>query len=378
MIPYIIAFFITNVLAFIGEKEYKKNKMSGIIILIISVLPIILLGGMRITGLGWDTERYCVPIFEGVHKLDLKNAIKFLDTKQAEPGFGILVYVLSMIFDNINFVLTCLMAITTYAVLYYLFKNKDKCSIVFGLLLYEATLYPIAYSTLRQCISIAIIIIACATFLEKKYISTILLIMLSSLFHDSYYMAIATFIIIFVNDSKKLSIKTKRCINVIVLLAIAISVFFYGDILKYLWHVGIVNDKYIRYLGSRFESSGLSIRWPLLLYKSFTIIMCSLYFVSKKIPKDEKECNKKWYIMLLIDYIISLFSFRLVNAHRSTYYIFFPALFVFLPQTFKVFKDDKFNKVLSYMLVSMVYIIYFITSLKYYSIFPYRGILKIG
>lgn len=377
MMPYVITFFITNILALIGEKTCKKNKKIGVLILILSVLPIILLGGMRVTSLGWDTDRYCVPIFNGVQGLSFADAITYLNTKQAETGFGILVYFLSLIVNNINFVLTCLMAITTYSVLYFLYKNKDKCPIPFGLLLYETTLYPIAYSTLRQCISIGIIFIACSTFLDKKYLRTILLILLCSFFHDSYYMAIAVFVIIAVNDSKKLSAKKKRNINLLVLLTIIISVCFYGDFLRYMWNLGIISDKYIRYLGSRFESSGLAIRWPLLLYKTFNIVICGMYFSSKKILPDEKIQNKKWYIMLLIDYVISLFSFRLVNAHRSTYYMLFPSLYILLPQTTKIFKDNKLNKGLSYLLMLTVYILYFITSLKYYSIYPYKGVWKI-
>jgi len=95
--PYVITFFITNILALIGEKICKQNKKIGILILILSVLPIILLGGMRVTSLGWDTDRYCVPIFNGIQGLSFADAITYLNTKQAETGFGILVYFLNLL-----------------------------------------------------------------------------------------------------------------------------------------------------------------------------------------------------------------------------------------------------------------------------------------
>lgn len=376
MLPYIIAFTITNVTAYIGEKIYKKNKKLGIIILILSVLPIILLGGLRTTSLGWDTDRYCVPLFEGLKKLNLKEAIQFLKFRETEFGFGFLIFLLAKIYNNINFILTVLIAIPTYGALYFLYKNKKRTPIYIGLLLFETTLYPIAYSTLRQCVALGIVFVACSKFIEKKYVKAILLILFSSFFHNSYYMAFALLAIIFVNDSDKISAKTKKKINTLVLIAIIVSVCFYAQFLRYLWSIGLISDKYIRYLGSKFESTSLAIRWPLFLYKSFVIIMSIAYYSSLKISEEEKKQNKKWIIMLLIDYVITMFSFKIVNAHRSTYYILFPSLFIFLPKTYDILKKDKFNKVIYITAISIIFILYFITSLRYYSIYPYRGIFS--
>lgn len=375
MIPYVIAFLLSIITAFLGEKLTKKNKLIGIIVLVISVLPIVIIGGLRTIDMGWDTQLYVVPVFNDVKNLNLSQLNNYMSIREIEPGFIFLIFLLSKIFSNINFVLFGLISIISYSVLYYAYKNRDKTSIVFVLFLYEMVLYPITYSTLRQCTAMALIFIACIKFIDKKYIKAMLLLLISQLFHSSSYMAIILFIIIYINDSKVIPEKRKKMLFFITLLLTAIGVLYYENVMNYLYSIGILNSKYLAYIGSKFQSETISIRWPLLLYKMFNILIGFLYFCCKAIPKEEKDNNKKWYILLLFDFIITLFSFKIVNAHRTTYYVLFPSLFVFIPQTTKIFKDDGISKKIGYLLIIVVYALYFITSLNYYDIYPYRWIL---
>ena len=259
----------------------KKNKIGGIIVLIISVLPIVILGGLRTVDMGWDTQLYAVPVFEDVKRMDLSQLSKYINIRGMEPGFIALIYILAKIYSNINFVLFGLISIISYSVLYYAYENKEKSSIVFALFLYEMVLYPITYSTLRQCTALALIFVACIKFMDKKYFKAIILVVLSNYFHSSSYMAVLLFLIIFINDSKSIPEKGKKWMYVISLLITGISVVCYESVMKYLWSIGILNDKYISYLGSKFQSETVSVRWPL-LFTNYLIFLSEHYILEVK------------------------------------------------------------------------------------------------
>lgn len=378
MIPYLITFIITNLLVIIGERLHKNNKKSAIIFLIIAMLPIILLCGLRTIDMGWDTRTYLVSIYERIKNADLAYFITYANARGTEKGFTILVYLLTKICNNINFVMTCLNAIITYSVLYYAIKNKNKNknSILFTIILYETTLYSITFSTLRQCISLAITFILCNKYVERKKLYCIFLILISLFFHSSAFMTIPMIFIMAINDSEKITKKQKNIFNILLITIIIFSILSYSDVLTYLWKLGIIPDKYINYLSGRYNSEVLRIRWQFLIFKFFNLFLGFIYFKSKYISKEEKQLNRKWYIMIIVDFIITLLSMKILNIHRITYYFLYPALFAFIPQTMKIFKNNRNNNFLSIMLVSLVYFLYFITSLKYYSILPYRGIFN--
>ena len=375
MVVYLVVFFLTNIIALIGEKELKKNKKIGILLLILSVLPIAILGGLRVPELGWDVKKYGISMFNNVKGLNINGLINYIKIRGHEEGFVILVFLLSKLRSNLNFVLFGLQLISIYSALYYLFVNREKGSIVFGLVLYECVLYPITYSTLRQCVSLALTLIMCIKFIDKKYIQAILLFIISLFFHDSAFVAIFLFFIMAFNDSNKISSKNKVIINVILFLSLVFSTLYYEEIIKFLWNLKIIPDKYYLYINSKYNIDSLKIRWPFIILKIFNIFLGWLYFKNKSIDIKEKQENKKWFLMLLIDFVISILSIKLLNIHRITYYLFFPALFAFIPQTMKIFGKEKNNVALAYIFVCLVYLLYFITSLGYYSIYPYRGII---
>lgn len=376
MIPYFIAFIITNILVIIGENLYKTRKKASIIVLVIAMIPIILLCGLRTIEMGWDTKKYLVSIYNHICNSDLSSFIAYMNFRDTEKGFTILVYLLTKLNSNINFVLIGLNAIVTYSVLYFAIKLKEKNnnSIIFTIFLYETTLYSITFSTLRQCISLAITFIICIKHYENKKICCIFLIILSFLFHSSSFMIIILLFLISINDSKKIPRKYKFLVNILLIACITFSVMFYDNILIFFGKLGIMPDRYVDYLDTKYNSENLVVRWQFLIFKLFNLIIGILYFQSKTVSTKEKNENTKWFIMIVIDFIITLFSMKVLNAHRLTYYLFYPSLFLFIPQTLKIFKNNRTNKLLSALLFFIVYILYYVTSLGYYSILPYRGI----
>lgn len=379
MMPYIITFIVSNIIIYFGERVLKNNKKFGIFILIIGILPLTILAGLRVTDLGWDVKKYCVQIFGAVSNMNSLNAVKnYISIRGTEAGFVYFVYFMSKIFNDINFLLFSMNAIVSFSVLYLAYKNHEKnnMSILVPIFFYETVMYSITYSTLRQCIALSIFFIALVKFFEKKYKSVILLIIISKLFHNSAYVGILVLILILVNDSNKISQRYINFINIICISILVACIITYEPVLKLLWNVGLLNDKYIAYLDTKYNSISLKIRWPYLLFKLFNLLLSILYMKSNSVSYNQKRIDKKWHIMLIYDFIITLFSMKFIGAYRVGYYLYFPALYLYVPKLLQVFAKDKKNQFLAKYMIAFVYILYFLVQLSYYSIYPYRSILR--
>ena len=377
MWPYLITFMITNILLYITEKKVKKNKKLEIILLIISVLPLSILAGLRTIDLGWDVEQYGIAIYNRINSFTFTNLVAYTKLGYFEPGFLYLFYICIKIFNNINFVLFCLHIIITFSVLYFAYQNKEKSPILITMILYEFTLYFITYSTLRQCVSLALCFISCALYSKKKFKSAYLIALFGMFFHSSAIVSILTLLIMQFNDSKSISKKTKFLINFLLISALFIGIMNYEWIIREVSNAGIVSQRYENYLTNKYHSEHLVVRGSVVLLKTFNVILGLLYYKCKKINQQEKSANKKWYIMILIDYVVLFLSFKILNIHRITYYLYFPAIFAFIPQTVKVFKNDEKNRKLGYIIILLVYFLYFLQNLlwNYYDMYPYRSII---
>lgn len=110
---------------------------------------------------------------------------------------------------------------------------------------------------------------------------------------------------------------------------------------------------------------------------SCTLLLCAAYYLNKKIPKEEKEKNLKWLTMLLMDYAVLFVSFKSANTDRISWYIYYLAVLAFTPQTIKIFKNDKFNRILGYCIIGGILVAYIFEKLytNQYQINPYKWVL---
>lgn len=370
MMPYYITFFISIVLIYFSQRLINKgNKRMGIFLLIISILPITLLAGLRNVNLGYDTKIYGVPLFERVHNYSNYEFFNYLSTAKVEKGFLIVIFILDRICGNINFVLFGLQAIISISFIILLYSYKDKCSFPLTMLIYCCTLYTRSYDILRQGISIALIMLMIVMLDKQKYKKAILLYILSLFCHNSSFAAIII-PLFYIIEKIQVPDKIRYLIYMSGMLIIAGISTFYTDILKFLVSIGIVSSKYLIYIGEEFANSSLDIRFGVTIVK-LIIVLCCLVYIRNKKNLDKK--NIKWIMMLIFDFIINFLSYRVRNIDRIAWYCYYPALFIMAPQLIKIVKNNKYNKAIFYILISLLFLIEFTEKLitNRYHLNPY-------
>lgn len=370
MLPYFVTFLISIILAYFSQKKINEgNKKTGIFILILSILPLTLLAGLRNVNLGYDTKLYGVPLFERVHNYSNSEFFNYLSVAKVEKGFLVVVFILDRICGNINFVLFGLQAIISIAFIILLYSYKDKCSFPLTMLIYCCTLYTRSYDILRQGIAIALIMLMIVKLDKKKYKTAILLYILSLFCHNSSFSAIiipAFYIIEKINVQEK----TKYLIYLGGIFIITIVSIFYTNILKILVSIGIVSEKYLIYIGEEFANSTLDIRFGVTIVKLIIVLGCFIYINNKK-NLDKK--NIKWMMMLIFDFVINFLSYKVRNIDRIAWYSYYPSLFIMAPQLVKIVKNNKYNKAIFYISISLLFLAEFTEKLitNRYHLNPY-------
>lgn len=378
MIPYIVTMLISTILAFCAEISNKKNnKKLCIFFIIAAIIPLAGLAGLRTTDLGWDTEKYAVRIFNIADSLSLGKYINYILSSGTEKGFLIVVYLLDKIYGNINFVLFGLQLFVSicFAILAYYYRDKSSITMMF--FIYECTLYVVTYNTLRQSLAIGLIFIIIVLMEKKYYKSAFVLFVINLFFHDSAIFSVLVPIIMLISENKRLNPKTKKILFitlVFIFIGFAVS---YQSLITILHNYGFISDRYLGYLSDeKYAVENLDIQSTTVAFKTSIILLGGLYFYINK-NRNEKAENYKWYTMLIIDYVMMFVSFKIVNIFRVTYYLYYPALFIFIPQCKKVFKNDKFNQAFSVVLILSIFGVFYLNKLltNYYDLYPYKWIL---
>ena len=374
MIPYIITFGISTLFAYISEFNFRRKKNRyGCIYLLIAVIPLLLLAWARNPSLGYDMELYGIKVFENVKGLNISKIKTYIDNSIIESGYLWIVYILSRIKPDINFMMIGLQLINTFAFVCLAYKYREKCSITLMMIMYETTWYLFTYNILRQSISLAICLFMILCFENKKYIMTIALFILGTYFHDSMIFSIISVMILIIMSSKNKSLKNKIIFCVLITILSILVLIFYNNIINICSDIGLIGEKYVDKLSNGEFRTKIDIEYSLLFLKTATILLGILYFASKAVSKEEKNNNLKWFTMLIIDFIVTFLSFKIRNTDRITWYLYYPALFIFVPQTIKIFKKNKVNRVLAYSCISSVFILYFLEKMitNQYNICPY-------
>jgi len=187
--------------------------------------------------------------------------------------------------------------------------------------------------------------------------------------------SILTFIIISIMSSNKITLEKKYKLFFIVIVVSVLSLAIYDKVVVMAYDFGLIGIKYYSKLTSSEIRSDIDIEYSLLIIKIIPMILSLIYLKSKVVSKEDKMNNIKWIAMLSIDFFITFLSFKIRNTDRISWYLFYPALFAFVPQTVKVFKNDRFNIVLFYILMGGLYIAYFLEKMitNQYHICPYMS-----
>ena len=362
MLPYFLLIFVSGLFPLVvyqspnavsrlenSERTRKKNKLT----LRIFFIGLFLLLALRDITVGKDLKEY-KNIFEMCQNQSFRDLHR-LDWELGYTSFNKLIGFISQEY-RIFLVIT---ALITLIPIYKLYVQEEKYSFLLIVLFINMPCFLMMFSGLRQTMAISIGIVAYVLLTQKKYIFSVLCVVLAAYFH------ISAFVLLLIYPAYFLKIKTKHLLYIVpVMLVIYL---FRIPILTFL--IGFMPSQYIYFYGEVQETGAIGM-----------MILFLIFFVFAFVILDEKAMSKQDYFMrnvLLIATIFQLFVPIHGLIQRASYYflIFVPVSIVRIVQAPK-----RYLK--SITLVAVIVMVYFFTLYFFYTayfstdnllgVFPYK------
>lgn len=305
-----------------------------------------ILAAIRNDDIGKDIETYVIPTFNWALKY---NFSEFMKIGNLESGYMIFSFIITNVFKDYHFILFFIQIIISLLIYSFAYKERNRMPMWLVMTVFLLIIYNDTFTMMRQSIAVLLIILSYTSLKEKKYLKTILLYVIAILFHNTAMISILGYIFIVINYSNKITKNSKIYINIGVLVIYIICLSFYQKILYFFtFNVSLLPIRFYEYFNTEYYLDVLSISKSVLLFKIICIFISIVY--NNIFKKEEKE-SKLIMIFLLIDLGIYILSFKLGPIMRLGYYFSYPALLYLLPQSAKIFKKDKFNRIFSYITI---------------------------
>ncbi|MBR1812209.1 MAG: EpsG family protein [Lachnospiraceae bacterium] len=199
MIPYILCFAMVIGIAWLQERMLKENGGQipseteqkslfwGYTAAII-LLPAFL-AGVRDVHIGTDVIPYITPTFEyaiGSRTLEQLQQIcteSFLGN--TEEGFLLIAFLITRFTDNIHWFLFAVSLFIGSVTWFTLYRMRNRCSLLVGETIYLFICYNEGLNIARQCMALAVYLLAMSFVLERSYIKGFLICLIGYFFHRS-------------------------------------------------------------------------------------------------------------------------------------------------------------------------------------------------
>lgn len=258
--------------------EFKFFGANGYVVKIASVLLLIflcVLTGARARSIGNDTENYA-SYFELIARKGITDELT------VEKGYQFICWLASKIFSTPHGFFM-LVAIFSYAVLGIIIYKYSK-NIGFSLALFFAMFFSAYMNTIRQGISMAMVLIAYFLIKNDKTKRAILLILVACLLHKS---AIVAMVFVFYKIMPK---KFRLVFPTSIVLALLGFTGILFNVLK------LVSFGYVSYLNSEEIGMGrLATAWNFIQAVVFLLIAHKAY----KDKLKEKDCKKEYQLPMV-------------------------------------------------------------------------------
>lgn len=275
--------FLSSILFGYWATRINPKTNRGLVFLcsVISILIPSILAGLRDVSLGTDVELYLVPHFEMALQTEtFSNYMSLI--WQKEPSYLLLVFLVTKIFGNIQWVLFFIEFIIILCVYIGAWKLRKQISLPFVLLIYYLIFYNDTYNLLRQAIAMAIVFLAVNWLFEKKYIKYLIFVFIASTFHTTAVMGFVVFIVYYFleGDRFRSDISAKSMRGYVLLVCVISGCILLPNIVSALVNMGILHSRYLMYFVRESVSNNLSN--SLLYLLEIILVMCFSKVVQNK------------------------------------------------------------------------------------------------
>lgn len=356
------------------DKECRmgiKNLVVGYFLLLCGIFIPCLLAAMRGLDVGMDMG-YVIPNIMDSPSLHEKGFIYYYNNmpEETEIGFAYLMYLGNIVrgFGLPFFIIQFLIIAPIYITLT---KYRRYLSVTLGMAVYFFLFFNLSLCIIRGSVAMSIMPLVFYYLQEKKYLSSIILLLYAISFHNSAILVFMLgYYLHFIMRSRH-----KKCwlyITSIIVISMFSLIIKYAFIFTTL--VGLVNLRYAGYMNTYLGSGSLEdIPSTDLLCKSLLIVLVTLILLRTK--KFSNTCQHL-LIFALFGRIFVLFNGVFYEAMRFAFY-FDVFLVFYVSSIFYSFKDSFFNRkvvVLIILILPFFYWIYFIMYIGAYqtNIYTFR------
>ena len=358
MKAYILLFICVTFINIINEKFFLKSnkKILKMLFLIISIFLLCLIAGVRNVTVGTDVNVYVSRLYN--ISVNSSNLVWYLRHSNSDLLFAFVVYVGSL-FKNIGYPLFLIEFMVTMPIYLYAYKESDKKSFTYLILIFLLTMYCISLNLMRQSIAMSICILSYHYFDKKEYKKTLFLLFIAFLFHKTALIFGMVYLINYVINNSK---KYKLIYILAIIILCVIATIFMEKI------VGLTS--YSSYIDRSSLIREFSINSILKKLMWILLAGVSTVFISDSCKKNNLIIGN---ILMIISLALTFCSFKIPGTGRLGYYFLNMSYFLIIPEIPNAFKEKKFMA--NILLIIVIFFWVNMTHVKNDSsqVYPYKS-----
>lgn len=293
-------FMLTSIIlaiALLSENTTEeKTKRRKIIFCFLSGLFLFLIGGLKSTSVGVDSERYS-ETFYYLQRYDVSDVFNIFNE---EWGFYYLIRILSFVSLDHQIMFATVSAIFAFSLSFFIYKHSKDLMVSF-IMTITMSYFAFSLSGLRQTVAIAILLFSFDFIIKRKPFFFIGVVAFASLFHVSSVLFLPAYFLV----SKEVSYK-----RVIVYFAVAPIVFLLRPLMIEIIQLFL----YSEYEIDPYQSSG---GWTT-LYIYILILVVALIF--KKQLQSQNKDFPFYFSMMYVGMLLQMFVPIQPNIFRVSMY----------------------------------------------------------
>lgn len=352
---YIIVAILASLFAQIASMSYDKNKFLFIISFSLFVLLPSVIEGCRDWNIGEDMLSYGSYAF--YNSLGYNNLFDYLrNYPTKEPGFITICFFCGKI-GPINFYMFVVAFIKMMLLGLTCIQFRKNTIIWLAVLGYMLIFYWYGFSMMRQSLALSICLYSATFLYRKKYISYVVCVLISYLFHNSSVFSILLPLLLYISRFKN---RLSLVVAATLIVYLSASVLFVSIATS-----GLFGEEML----DRYEDSGTDSPKTLLLLTAVFLIS-SLYYKSiYKTTKFFVQANSIIILMLL--FLSSYFA----ASFRVAFYFIMPMLF--LITCFMKSMEKQTGKLVTSICLVLVYFIHIFIAASHglAGTYPYKSII---
>lgn len=286
MVVYLLTFLTASFSAFCASHFISKSKIIFFFFSLCTILIPSLIAGLRSETVGTDMRFYLLEIYEKAAIYSDKSQIMTDGT--FEPVFLLIVFCALNLFKSLQGILFSLEFVNMSLVYTGLVLLRKKLSIGIAVAVYLFLFFNDSMNLMRQHVAVSLCFLSFACLYRKKYVFCLITYAIALFAHSTSFI-FAVPIIVF-ESFRRGWVNMKSTIVKIYMVGLPLSLFLIDKLLSILISLGVVSEKYMRYLTTENDSG---TRFPLSYFFFFILFFVIGMCIANNIPKSWNLLNLK-------------------------------------------------------------------------------------